>query len=128
MLRNRGSNDVLTCFFRLCPLRSRTSGGGDFFRFQNDVLPVICLITFDLIVTLDQLAGLAIYELALHPIVGCFVERVEGDPLLTLRPKRDCAGHFAEFDEAFPIRSRGTHNMTLLTEPRGSTERVSETS
>ncbi len=54
--------------------------GRDLLGLKDDVLAVFDLVSFDLLVTFDRIAGLAVNELALDPVSGLAVQRVESDP------------------------------------------------
>ncbi len=56
-------------------------GGGHLVRLEDDILPILNLVAFDLIVTLDMIAGLVVDELAFHPVASLAVQRIEGDAL-----------------------------------------------
>lgn len=88
-------------------------------RFQDDILAVLDLVALHLLVALDGIACLAVNELALHPVAGLAVQRVESDPLRRRGGgvERHRAGHLPELDEAFPIRTRCDHDAELPTQP-----------
>src|SRR5262249_39682189 len=80
------------------------------------VLVLADLVAFDLVLGLDRVAGLAVDELASHPVAGGPVERVEGDALRDghAGTKRDRTGELGHLEKAFPDRTRRHGRISLL--------------